>query len=865
MIRLVLCFGILLRSVNGGEIAELSTVYADEYCAKVTEKLTFSHMDDNMISNFVLSPNYLKEILYDTTCPDIWTCFENYRSDLIRVGIRVGFGLIFAVITLIAYVLMAPCGCCRCCRTCRGWCCCRQTRKEGYNMKRKMVMFIWVTTFVLLVGVLIDVIFSIGFLQDLNNGGEAVLCQTFALTDDVLNGNNGTYVDPVTGQYVTHPFIGAKVAQEDVTAIITALEPTSEFSTGVQATLSQTTNLNATVFEFVAWLKFTQSQLGSSIKVADHTCLVCRACCDSSTGGTYIDQLLNVSLPQSYAASVLILRTAIDQYFSTTGVATLTNALTSANRTLVEFTDTFENDIANYLIENKSTIDLVLSLSKWVSIGIVAAIAIPLLVFISSVLFAIFKSNRSSYTDPSIKPMEPCCSWCSWSLWFLYGFLILLIGGSLGLLGYIEGASCETMSNMDEFVNKTYWRLQEESDTLQSSSIQTVIDQCAISTGSGLLLEGIVVEDGVTASDVLLAAAAIIQAMDVAFTETTVSNKFVDDVTFSRLIYSMKHYGNMYMMMADEIEDRITSTSPVTEAGFGGVATCNAVPNFAINGTIGEWIIESMNAAGGNVAANSTSVSLPGASDYYTALTDAGISVGIPGPSCPSDFSQASSTQNPPYGQLMLDKMEVITKSDYLCSSFSFTWDPTTNTGTPSVTPGICNYAQFGTYILDLADTLEAKAAAMDAAAVDAADVIDSNIRTPLNELVVPPLEELTYGLDCQFISSRLNAFYNSLCWAHTPGVIGLCFALFGFGLIAWLGIAAQFTVWRHLRANKDAWKDAVKGGNTSAIEMANVDKTHVDANIGRNNGASSNLSSGPSVVTASAGNRNVVVVQSDA
>jgi hypothetical protein len=203
----------------------------------------------------------------------------------------------------------------------------------------------------------------------------------------------------------------------------------------------------------------------------------------------------------------------------------------------------------------------------------------------------------------------------------------------------------------------------------------------------------------------------------------------------------------------------------------------------------------------------------------------------------------------------MLDKMEVITKPDYSCSSFSFTWDPTTNTGSSSVTPGICNYAQFGTYILDLADTLEAKAAAMDAAAVDAADVIDTNIRTPLNELVVPPLEELTYGLDCQFISSRLNAFY-----------IGLCFALFGFGLIAWLGIAAQFTVWRHLRANKDAWKDAVKGGNTSAIEMANVDKTHVNnANSGRNNGAPSNLSSGPSVVTASAGNRNVVVVQSDA
>jgi len=138
-----------------------------------------------------------------------------------------------------------------------------------------------------------------------------------------------------------------------------------------------------------------------------------------------------------------------------------------------------------------------------------------------------------------------------------------------------------------------------------------------------------------------------------------------------------------------------------------------------------------------------------------------------------------------------------------------------------------------------------------------------------LNELVVPPLQDLTYGLDCQFISNRLNSFYNALCWAHTPGVIGLCFALFGFGLIAWFGIAAQFTVWRHLRGNKDAWKAAVERGKTSEVEMGKVEPKNVSdtsAGGGRpNNGASSNLSSAPQVVTASAGNRNVVVVQPDA
>ena len=871
----ILLFGICLRASFADDVAAKSAEYASEYCAKVTEKLTYSHMDDTMIEQFVLSPNYLQQVVYDTTCPDIWTCLENYRSELTRTAIRAGFAVVLAVVTLIAYILMAPCGCCRCCRTCRGWCCCRQTRKVGYNMKRDMILFIWMTTIMLLAGVVIDVIFSARFLQDLNDGGEAALCETFSLASDVLNGNNGNYTDPVTGQLETHAFIGSTQAQSDVETILTAIQSPSTLTTSIDSALAQTTNLNATIVELYAWLAFTKEELGSSITVSDHTCLLCKACCDSSTGGAYIDQLLNVSIVQSYAASVLLLRTVVDTYFSTTGVETLSTALINANDTLYQFTDTFENDIVVYLVDQKSTFDLVLELSKWLSIGIVIAIVVPLLVFGTSVAYAIFRSDRPSYTDPKIKPMEPWCSWCGWSMWFLYGFLILLVAGALGILGYAEGASCEMMNNMDDFVNKTYWRLQNSSDTLQSDSIESVVNECAISTGSGLLLQGVNVTTDVTASDVLIASVAIIEQFDVVYANTSVSKNFVDDPVFSRLIFAMKNYGNMYMMMADEIASRTSSSDnqTVSQAGFGGVAACNGMTDLLVNGTIGEWIIDSINTAGGNetipVSGESTSVTLPGASDFYTALSSASISIGTTSSTCPSGLSAAVPTQSPPWGQLMSDKMDVVTKTNYQCGSFSFSWDSTTGTPSYSTSAATCSYAAFGTYINNLATTLVAKATAMDTAAAAAAAVLDTDVREPLNTQVVPYLEELAYGLDCQFINARLLAFYDSLCWAHTPGVIGLCFALFGFGLISWFGIAAQFVVWRHLRGNKDAWKDATKGRRASQVEMVPVDPKYVSdtyASGGPNNGASSNLSSRPrdpgSVVSASAGNANVVVVQ---
>jgi hypothetical protein len=209
----------------------------------------------------------------------------------------------------------------------------------------------------------------------------------------------------------------------------------------------------------------------------------------------------------------------------------------------------------------------------------------------------------------------------------------------------------------------------------------------------------------------------------------------------------------------------------------------------------------------------------------------------------------------------MLDKMGVVEKTNYACSLFAYTWDAIANTGSFSTTSAQCTYSEFGTYMLSLATTLEAKAAAMDAAAANAAGGIDAYVRQPLNEQVLPYLLELTYGLDCQFINDRLVGFYNSLCWAHTPGVIGLCFALFGFGLIAWFGITAQFVVWRHLRGNKDAWKDAVRGPKATVVEMAKIDPRNSSDTYG---GATAPRDP-RSVVTASDGNRNVVVVQSDA
>jgi hypothetical protein len=414
-------------------------------------------------------------------------------------------------------------------------------------------------------------------------------------------------------------------------------------------------------------------------------------------------------------------------------------------------------------------------------------------------------------------PQNPCHASCGWCTWFLFSFLILLVAGVLGILGYGEGSVCGMTSNMDEFVNNTYFRLKSGNST-SDQNIDTVVNQCLLSTGSGDFMDGLVVDPatGETAGDVLNSTRAMIDSYNQVFANTTTQKQFVNDPNFEQLIWSMKNYGNMYMMRANEITTLLGSTSTPTVAirdGFGGVASCLSKTNLTLNGTVGQWIVDSRNAAKDSSTVLGNSITLPGASDYYTSLTSASINIGASSSVCPTGFaSVVAGGSSAPFSTLMTYKMGVVNKADYKCDTMAISINGGSGNVEKTITPGLCTYSALGTYINNLADYLTTAAIQMDTVVAQAATALDQAVKVPLGETVIPALDALSNGLDCQFMNSRLNGLNEALCWSHAPGVIGLDYSLIGLGVLGWIAIVMLFCIWRHLRDNRDAWLDATTG-----------------------------------------------------
>jgi len=811
--------GILFRSTYASDTASLAKTYADEYCTSFSTNVTFSDFDNSMLEMHVGTPNYLETVVYDTACTDIWECIKTYRNELITVGLRVGVGIILAVITLLAYIFMSPCACCRCSR------CCGTAHMGGKDVRSSLKTFVWFALIIFIVGFIADAVFSIRYIIKLNNGGRASLCETFSTASDVLNGNGGEYIDPTTGLLVNHPFIGTNQTIEYVEQIESVFgSSNTTLEADVEQMLTETEDLPNAVEKFIMALEFVNSELGSgtNMNVSSHQCLLCNACCGGD--GSYIDLILN-SFNESYAAQVIALRVGIQSQFFGEGLADLNESLQQTDTALTDFSNAFSDNIGTYLIDNKETLDLVVTLSQWVPIGIYAAVIIPLILLINSVIFGVYKSNRSSYNDPNVKMQNPCHASCGWCTWFLYAFIFLLVAGALGILGYAEGSACMMTSDMDQFVSNTYFRLKANDSISALSSndtIDTIVNECLLSTGSGDLLGGIVVNTGTgkTAGDVMDSTRELVDEFNAVYgNSSTASKTFTTDPQFINLIYAMKTYGNMFMMRADEIRTLLGSTSSpasLIPIGFGGVADCASMENLAINGTVATMVIESMKAAANTTVSNTaTNVTLAGAEEYYAGLTTASINIGASSSSCPGGYSTVvAGGANAPWTTLMTYKMGVVNKIDYQCDTVQF--DDSGDSVVQSVTAATCTYANFGTYIYSMADMLVAIAAAMDTVVANAASSIDQTVETPLSETVLPALDAISHGLDCKFMNSRLNSLNSGLCWAHAPGVIGLNFALIGLGVLGLIAIAILFAIWRHLKDNKDAWLDATAPGAIS-------------------------------------------------
>lgn len=783
-----------------------------KFCTGVTVATPPNEREQAMLENLIGDPNIVSASLVDRKCDGASGCWSKYQDTVITRVLLVFAPGILAILTLLLWIILGSCACCRCCRRCSIWCCCKEKSYPG-NMSKCKKMVIMMYTFLFIGLVAVGLAFALPFKTKMTNGAESAVCRAFEVADDTINGVQFTSAN------VQHTFIGTTTLATKIDSLSTLLGENSSAMTAIKQTVDQTIPMENATKKLKMYFKTMKETLGleSIINVGDHQCFFCYSCCSGTDSA--VDQVV-LALDNSFASAVNKLRDSIQEQLTGDGLTSLRESVSDINDNIASIKKRIEDTMAENLLNNSSSLESGLNLMKIVATVLVAAIAIPALFLLISIIFGVCRSARPSYSDPTIKPQNPCHASCGWCVSFFYAFIILLLSGLFLLSGYVETMLCDVLASKDTLIDG---QLGDGSDP----TLKNVADACLKSTGSGDLLGSIVIDTttGKTAKDFLNSALDIDSLFASADTASTTIPSVASEPNFATLMNSMDEYGSLYMIPADRIaflKTRLgagqtplpSNYNDIMKAAYGGVPQCTApgAKNLART-SMGAWFEAALVAAGytfsGNGASNNQAFTFKTALEYANLLNTGGVSFNQNN-ACPS--TGFTETAKAPYSNLLFAKNQVINKTDFKCATVSLQSTATDGRETYVANVGNCNYSAFVTYVASLRSWILAAATNLDTVATATSTSITNNIRQIIQTQVLPPAQDVMNGSDCAFVPKAYDNLQQALCWQHDTGFVGYAYMLGLLGVSTLIAIFAMFIIWRHLKDNISLWRDVIQG-----------------------------------------------------
>ena len=203
----------------------------------------------------------------------------------------------------------------------------------------------------------------------------------------------------------------------------------------------------------------------------------------------------------------------------------------------------------------------------------------------------------------------------------------------------------------------------------------------------------------------------------------------------------------------------------------------------------------------------SNEYSLQGFSSTISELSSNGVSTGFS--TCPT--SQTATQNLTPWGNLLTLKKNVMAFTQYQCSVPKVTYNSTTLAYNLTSTKASCTQSQLSTYMRTYGTNLLTQAEKVDNTVDTYFNSIFDSIWSLINVQLMQPIKDLGTTLNCQFISTRWNALFRSLCITFTPSLIQLGNTLYALGFAGVFILLVQIIVWRHLKDNYCHWRDTVK------------------------------------------------------
>ena len=809
LIKIPLLFPLVYSESTADQLAS----YASYYCSGVSIPSSLTSIQSQALDNLVGSTNYLEEALFDTTCGDLTSCFTSYRSKLIPRVILAGASIIAALVTLLLWIVLGGCACFRCCRRSPIFCCCKERSSPG-DLSRAMKTTLGIMVFLFVVGVVVDVIFAAKATVTFTQGNSALLCGGFTTTSESINGANWT------SDGVNHTFLGSTNLSSTLGSLAAAVSPSSPQIVSIATTVNRTQMIDNSLKWLDAYLNLTQAMLGDSnvLKVGPYyECVVCQFCCNSSysANGSLVNQLQAV-ISDSLSTQVEALRLSIETTLTGPGLEQTSLSVNDTQSVISDLAAKMEEDAGTGLVDQKSSIDLGLKVILIVTAVLIALVAVPLIFLILNFVLGVYTWRQEDFSlaDGSVKrPPNPCLASCGWCSAIAYAFLIFLIGGFLLVIGYFEASFCEMASDTDSFIDSINFRITGNTAGGNSTvGFTQVLDSCFKTTGDGDLLSGIYVGNETARSSLDQVYGLSNEFSQVFASPLALNESLATNPVLLELVNSMTAFGAIYMINPEDISSLLQDPAfialppSVKQTGLGGNAICTQNLNLDLTSTIvGESILASVQAATCPVA-NSQSYTILSGVDYNAQVTAALGGIPIVSGFCPYTVE----TQIQPYADMYKWKNTTQVKADFPCNTISSSTDPSTNITSYTQVPANCSsQADFNTYISSyLGPALMDAAKAVDNATNSTYTDLQNNVYPLFENQILPPLNLVLNGTDCQFLGNSWQSIYGAFCYLETIGTVEIGSTFAAFGAIAWIAIVAMFIIWRHLKDNRSLWKD---------------------------------------------------------
>ncbi len=745
----------------------------------------------------------------------------------------IGVGVIFAIITLVIYLLLAPCACCRCCRKSPVWCCARERKKLPGGISRRAKLFLFSSSALYMVWYIVDTSLLAHKIPNLTGNAKGFVCDGSELLVDTLQGTNG----------MSSSFMGLDQMEIAVGDLRESLDPDGDVLNQITTSVtSSSSDLRASVEDLLSELTMLHDNLaleGNRI-IGHYECVFCFVWCthDGNTGPITTglshrgNSLIHDPSKSRLMNAIERIRIELNDALENVDKSIKENltgekmedtreALEKGKVSIRKFANDLDQNLIKPFIDAGSGLLRTLKYLDLAAVVVVSIMVLPTVLFICSLVWVFWK--RRGQSNPSSRPLllnnsadrlpvprKPWLVSTSWCITFLFCFVIFLLSGVASIIAYLESSACKIATHPTDLTSRLASRLVGERERDGGEILSKLTAECVVDGKKARSFARVInlkidedTEDGEDEPNQIKRLEHRVNR-DLDRMETGVGEKrkkFADNADIVSFLKQFGDYGDIFLRLDLDgvpLALGVPGLEAQLESALTGIASCEGKGNLSLSGPFGRFIRARFDAFRYPIDPDAPTFSLPGANDFSQLLDTAGIGIGVrsPAATCPAKFTNLNLVADP-IGQgfqtLMREKMEVVNKVDFVCNQ----------RGPEGMVVRRCNFEQWREYLRATHSSLGELVVKIDEAQEAFQGEVVASVRRAFEDSVIPRLETLANGMDCNYIHEKYVSMARNLCEFHAPAMHSTAMGWLMFGLMCWVAIMVEFWIWRYL---KDYW-----------------------------------------------------------